>query len=149
MGSLSFQFKTVAELWLVKVGPYAHFSAKMYGKISIKIDFSFLEKLFFWLQITLGAQFLAYWSHFMSFTNVTWDFLRFWFLGPFLGRRRSKNWLFSEKCQFFRLLGPQKGQKFQNLKNSQVTFVWLIKWNHHAKNGASKMIWSQKNNIFR
>ena len=135
--------------WRDKVGTYAHFFRKMYGKISKNFDFFYLKMLFFWLQIIFEAPFLAWWFHLMSHTNVTWEFLRFWNFCPFWGPRSRKNWHFSEKSQFFDLLRPKNGPKNQNLKKSQVTFVKLIKWDHYAKNWAPRVIWSQKNNFSR
>ena len=38
MGSFVSQLCTVAEIWRDEVGPYAHFFAKMYGKIGLKIE---------------------------------------------------------------------------------------------------------------
>ena len=64
--------------WRDKVGNYAHFFRKMYGKVIIKnLDFFYLKKLFFWLQIIFENPFLIWWFHLVSYTNVIWEFLRF------------------------------------------------------------------------
>ena len=47
----------------------------------------------------------------MGYTNVTWDFLRFWIFGPFLVPGRLKNRLFFEKMPFFWTLRLQKWAK--------------------------------------
>ena len=57
------------------------------------------------------SPFLAWWSYFMSFTNVIWDFLRFWVFDTFFGRIRSKNWLFFSKKPIFLTSRPQKRTK--------------------------------------
>ena len=46
-------------------------------KITKNLDFFVPKMLSFWLQFTFKTQFLVQQSHFMGYTNVTWDFLRF------------------------------------------------------------------------
>ena len=61
---------------------------------------------------------------FYEFYKRYLGFLRFWVYGRIFGRSRSKNWLFFQKKANFSTSSPQNlGQKFQNLKNSQIMFV--------------------------
>ena len=125
-----------------KLAPTRSFSGKCTEKLA-KILTAYLKMLFFWLQIISETPILAWWFHLMSF----WEFLRFRNFCPFWGARKLKKQTFFEKKVKFLTLSAQKlGQK---LKKSQITFVKLIKWDHYAKNWASRVIWSQKNNFSR
>ena len=145
MGSLSSQFSTVAEIWRVKVGSYAHFFGKMYGKSKKKVKNFQLKIEKTQHQITFRgqnwAQTLVSWPS----TIARFKFLIFWFLAeiwPFLG---PENWIFA----FFdhkkgHILA--KNQKIKNLNLAIVegheTKVWANFW-------PQKVIWCWVFSIFR
>jgi hypothetical protein len=83
------------------------------------------QTLFIWLQISFGAPFLA--------LILVLDF------GPFLRAPSRKKLIFAHICQFLNLSPPPKKKPF-----SQITLGKLRKCKNLAKNGFSKVAWSQK-----
>ena len=120
MGSLSSQFATVAEIWRVKVGSYAHFFGKMYGKSKKKVKNFQLKIEKTQHQITFRgqnwAQTLVSWPS----TIARFKFLIFWFLAeiwPFLG---PENWIFA----FF---DHKKAIFWKKIKKSKIWTLRLLR----------------------
>ena len=59
----------------------------------------------------LGAQFLAWWSHFMNFTNVTQHFFEILSFKPIFGAEKVKKLTFFRKMPIFSTSRPPKRAK--------------------------------------
>ena len=121
MGSLVLQFRTVAEIWRVKVGPYAHFFRKMYGKIPKKLRFCILKNSengnnspkthFLELKMDMGLE----GNNLKIFTHRIFDFLIF--------RRDMTH--FPRKKSIFDIFALFSGKAiFQ--QNVKKTIIWWV-----------------------
>ena len=118
MGSLVLQFRTVAEIWRVKVGPYAHFFRKMYGKIPKKLRFCILKNSkngnnspkthFLELKMDMGLE----GNILKIFTHRIFDFSIFHRDMTHFSQKKSIFWYF---CSFFAENASYLGEKSKKL----------------------------------
>ena len=119
MGSLVLQFRTVAEIWWVKVGPYASFFWKMYEKIPQKLRFCIFKNSkngnkspkthFLELKMDMGPK----GNILKIFTRQIFDILIFCRDMTHFPRKKS---IFSYCCSFFAENATYLGKKSKNQK---------------------------------